>query len=103
MVNTTLLRQTLAHIEGNPEKWDQRRFHRDFAGWSLRLTQPAIREERDAAGVEVLMEGAKPLWICEIPGRAETLLGLTRDQSVALFCAGNTLDDLRRLVAEYTT
>jgi hypothetical protein len=102
MANRELLHQVLQHIKEHPEGYDPRRWHRDFAGWTLRLAVPGI-EVRDDNGAESLYDAdGERLWISDIGPRAQALLGLDFDQSVALFCAANTLDDIELFVAEFT-
>ena len=119
-LNIDLLDRTLAHIEAHPEHWDQTVWRCDsamcFAGWTAEL----------AGGKWLLPEGdAHADYLAPEPGddpdetggccqhldsgidsgiaaenRARRLLGLTEKQSARLFDGSNTLDDLRRIVAE---
>ncbi|MBA2951412.1 hypothetical protein [Streptomyces himalayensis] len=103
MANTELLRKTLQHIKDNPEQWDQKRWHKDFAGWSLRLGIPDVKVNTDADGIETLYQGDDRVWIDDIATKAEELLQLDRGQAIRLFCGANTMDDLSALVDEFAT
>lgn len=98
MVNTTLLCSTLEHIKANLEDWDQKRFSSCFAGWTLRLTKPVVAVKSDGITSWLELDG-KPLTSMDIDREAAAMLGLTREQRIALFCGGNSLADLERLVS----
>lgn len=98
MVNTTLLRSTLEHIKLNPTEWDQKRFSACFAGWTLRLNKPVEAREGDYGASWLELDG-KQLTAMDIDREAAQLLGLTREQQIALFCGGNDMADLERLVS----
>ena len=108
--NVPLLRKTLEHIEAHPEQWNQE-FWRCGTGMCFAGTAC------DLDGGEWMADGSAHLARREgeqfqpdewAPGReviharfrARTVLGLTRHQAAALFCADNTLPDLRRIVGE---
>jgi hypothetical protein len=125
--NVALLKQTLAHIEAHPETWKQEYFRCGtgmcFAGWAAELhgakwAYPAeagwLRSElitpKSEDGV-----GTEPI---PIEGYAAKILGIEHTRryddedfeydededfdlgTIPLFEARNSLDDLRRLVAE---
>lgn len=107
MVNRELLQRTLEHIKANPEQWDQVRWGRCFAGWAVRLDNPAIAERVEdvprcpcCLPYVNLLEGKRPLRGWEIEERAQELLGLDPHQADDLFRACNALEYLERKVAE---
>mgnify|MGYP001587222180 CR=1 FL=1 len=113
-VNVDLLDRTLAHIEANPEEWEQTAYRCDtgmcFAGWACQLAggrwltppcdhwgdvlvaEPADDQERVRS-----FDGVHGTVVLK---RATRLLGLDFDIARDLFDVGNTLDDLRRIVAD---
>lgn len=108
--NVPLLRQTLAHIEANPETWDQARYRRAtdcgtaycFAGWAAELSGVKWTTPADDFFAGFVLDGdAGETCVDEVAAR---LLGIehTRDdfEDIPLFDGGNTLDDLRRIVDE---
>ncbi len=117
--NVPLLRQTLAHIEDHPAKWDQSTWANDcgtaycFAGHAVRLHGGRIVENSEE-DVYVIPPAGEDLtgyaveWVQEIGGErtayiqeyASELLGLTFRQGMRLFAGINTLPDLRRIVGE---
>jgi hypothetical protein len=115
MPNVELLRQTLAHIEANPDEWDQRDWRREtscgtaycFAGWAVKLTGGEFCRDSGGKvfGSLVKASGSDvPLMIADY---AAELLGLPPEvdeyggpANALLFYSRNTLDDLRRIVAE---
>lgn len=103
MANTELLHRVLKHIKDNPDDFDPVRWHRDFAGWTLRLAGPGIEVRKDDFGVETMYDAAgNRVWITDIAPSAQVLLGLNDAQLLRLCLSGNTIDDLARLVAEFT-
>jgi hypothetical protein len=117
--NVPLLRKTLAHIEANPDQWDQSSWINEcgtafcFAGHAVRLHGGRIVESNDdeAYVVPPLGEEIKDTggwWVREVGGTpavyiqeyAQELLGLDYQQGQRLFDALNYLHDLRRIVAE---
>ena len=103
MANIELLHQVLEHIRTNPNEHDAKRWHKDFAGWTLRLAVPGVELREDADGIEVLYDAdGERVWITDIASRAQRLLRLSNEQAVKLFCGGNSIDDLASLVADFT-
>lgn len=116
MINVTLLKQTLAHIEANPSEWKQTRYRCGsglcFAGWAVQLAGGRWFSDPDATLSEALIAEPDDLTSGTFPApdgsqrlvwvgnRAERVLGLSDDQSSDLFYAANTLDDLRIIVSE---
>jgi hypothetical protein len=109
MRNVELLRQTLEHIEAQPDLWDQLHWaHKtdhgiacDFAGTALTLAGNAEFEwdKRAADGLEFAVEMANG---DDIGETAADLLGLDPADADALFDPLNTLGQLRALVATLT-
>lgn len=116
MPNTELLQRTLAQIEAHPEQWDQRNFASQvncgtsycFAGWSIALDHPTAaflfedahpKQSVDRFADRVSLDPYAPdvRWISTV---AQELLGLSGDTAEILFAAGNTLDELRAMVAD---
>jgi hypothetical protein len=101
MANTELLHKVLQHIKDNPDEYDAIRWHKDFAGWTLRLIMPGIEVRKDDMDVETMYDAdGDRVWIADIGPWAMKLLGIGSDQAVQLFAACNTLADLDRIVAE---
>ena len=94
--NADLARRTLAAIEANPDRWNQKHWIIEtdcgtafcFAGWAA-----------------ALHNGTEPGHTDPIRGIAENALGLGGDHltyaASALFHSANTLDDLRGIVNDY--
>jgi hypothetical protein len=103
MANSELLRKVLQHIESHPDEYDPVRWHKDFAGWTLRLAMPGVEVKRDSCDIETMFdaEGNK-VWIADIGPWASELLRIDAAQSLRLFCAANRVEDLAALVAEFT-
>jgi hypothetical protein len=100
MANAELLHKVLKHIKANPSEYDPVRWHRDFAGWTLRLTVPGMEVRKDSLDVERLFTpDGEHVWIQDIGPWAQRLLGLTDGQAARLFSGTNTLDDIERHVA----
>ncbi|MGP4093024.1 hypothetical protein [Nonomuraea sp. KM90] len=115
-INAQLLKQTLAHIEANPSEWDQKQYRCGtglcFAGWAVQLAGGRwYSDNADAALGEALIaepgearsfapESDSSVRLVHAEFRAEQVLGLSDDQAGRLFYAGNTLPDLRLIVAE---
>lgn len=112
-INVELLDRVMAHIEAHPETWDQKTFRCEsgmcVAGWAaqlgggLWLTGPEdnfchhlVAEEGDPDGDIREWRGTRsvPVW-----SRAARLLGLDDHEADRLFGPGNTIDDLREIVA----
>jgi hypothetical protein len=103
MANAELLHKVLQHIKDNPSDHDATRWHKDFAGWTLRLAMPGVELHEDADGIETLYDAdGERVWITDIGPWAQRLLGIDADQALWLFCAGNTVADLERYVSEIT-
>ncbi|MFF3363611.1 hypothetical protein [Streptomyces misionensis] len=103
MANTELLHKVLKHIMDNPAEFDPVRWHRDFAGWTLRLAGPGIEARTDDFGTETLYDSdGNRVWITDIGPWARKLLGLTAEQAARLFSVTSTLDNLEHLVAEFS-
>lgn len=108
MPNVKLLRETLAHIEAEPEKWDQSVYRCEtgmcFAGWAVTLDGGRWKTRPDEDGHALLVAEAEDDEISRKMGdihaadRAHRILGLTDGQADALFEGDNTLDDLRAIV-----
>lgn len=103
MANRELLHKVLQHIKSNPSEFDAVRWHRDFAGWTLRLAMPGVEVRKDRDGIEIMYDADdRRVWIADIGPWAAKLLGLDSECAAALFSAVNTVDDLERLVNEFT-
>lgn len=109
-INVPLLRKTLEHIEAHPREWNQKTWRCEtgfcFAGWAVELTggrwvtygnglYPYVLAEDDDPPEHVDYDGE-----VECAYRAERILGLTGQEAQYLFHSENTLDDLRRIVAD---
>lgn len=102
MANTEGLQKTLEHIKGHPKEWDQYRWHTCFAGVALQVLRGAVVEDDEDWCCELLKLDGRVLNAGHIGDMADAALDLTREQAYLLFHAGNTLEDLERLVAEFT-
>jgi hypothetical protein len=99
MANEELLHKVLRHLKDNPTDYDAARWHRDFAGWTLRLALPGVEARTDSLDVERLFDAdGEVIWIQDIGPWAMKLLGINVGQSVSLFSGANTLEDLERIV-----
>lgn len=114
-INTTLLRQTLAHIEAHPDAWDQATWHCEtgmcFAGWAITLSGGKWDDSSDEL---VHVDSAVASWALQndswvrrhpsgealvtAAAYAQYLLGLDPCDADDLFRGSNTLDDLREIV-----
>ncbi|MBS2550494.1 hypothetical protein KGQ19_26845 [Catenulispora sp. NL8] len=87
------LRATLAYIQDNPQRWRQDSWQRCFAAIAVELAGYDVLPSRwvrlDSRSVQV--------W-----DAAVEVLDLTGDQGWLLFNPGNTLAELRMLIAEIT-
>lgn len=100
MANAELLRKVLTHIKENPSEYDPVRWHRDFAGWTLRLAMPGIEVKQDSCDIETMFDAdGERVWIADIGPMAQRLLGIDAVQARHLFSGTNTLDDIERHVA----
>lgn len=110
-INVPLLQKTMDHIEAHPEEWDQANWFCGtkacFAGHAVLLAgaQKVDDPNLAACGFLVPYDGEPVIILSGAPmtgvgTRAKQLLGLTEDESGALFRGGNTMDDLRARVAE---
>lgn len=112
-VNVPLLRKTLEHVESHPEEWTQDiwlcRTSACFAGHAVLIdggkwgeTENSVfvraEPEDDPADVRTPIAGEGPM--VTVPERARRILGIGYTDSRRLFDSDNTLDDLRRIVAE---
>lgn len=122
--NVALLKQTLAHIEANPQDWHQNLYRSGvcFGGTAVELDGGTwligdISEYSDLAPeLAALVPTPKEIADGDIRfyddkhgnfmegvyagDRAQRILGLTDGQRALLFDPFNTLPDLRRIVAE---
>jgi hypothetical protein len=123
MVNTGLLRRTLAHIEQHPDEWNQGtwatrsgcRTAYCFAGWAVVLSGYEARFHDD---VDISRDHDYADYVqtpdarlCELSGvpyddnwvtindAARGLLGLSESQADRLFTGVNGLAELRKIVA----
>jgi hypothetical protein len=103
MANKELLHKVLQHIKANPQDYDAVRWHADFAGWTLRLAVPGVEVRKDGCDIETMFspEGER-VWVIDIANWAQRLLDLTDVQASRLYSGTNTIDDLARLVGEFT-
>lgn len=118
-INTALLDQVLDHIEAHPDTWRQGAWRcatgMCFAGWAVQLTggQWATdpTDDPDDLSDAVIADGDDPAEdISLMPDghtqvvaaflRARRKLGLRPGQATRLFAGRNTLEDLRRIVAD---
>jgi hypothetical protein len=107
MANVELLERTLAHIEANPELWDQECW---FSGPAEARVACFAGRACLLAGLEVAQgtfsyvdvhHHAPPMWpdgLMPVASAAQKKLELCNIDAVRLFCPGNTLEDLRRIV-----
>lgn len=103
MANNELMHKVLQYIKEHPDEYDPSRWHKDFAGWALRLAMPGMEVCKDSCDIETLFDAdGERVWITDIGPWATRLLGLTPDQAVKLFCGGNTVADLEYYVAAFT-
>ena len=120
MANVDLLRRTLAHIEANPEIWNQEDYRCGsglcFAGWAAqlaggrwytadpnhRLAQFLVSEPADGNS-ELRGREFFGVRVSTVHPRAQRLLDLDDEDAEALFHPDNTIEDLRGFVAALTT
>lgn len=102
MANVELLERTLAHIEENPELWDQEcwfggpadRRRACFAGRACLLTGREVAQGTLSYVVAALDdEGIVPVAVA-----ARRELDLSMKESLRLFNPGNSLEELREIV-----
>ena len=112
--NAVQLRETLVHIEANPDDWYQGDYRCGsgmcFAGWRAELSGGvwAFDASDFYAHCLVATPDDNPDHVRVFRGktvigafdRAQRLLGLTTPQATRLFFPTNTLDDLRRIVSD---
>ena len=109
MPNKPLLQATLAHIETLP-KMVEPYLWSDGDHWAQDMWREEILDNRgEVCGTAQCFAG----WACTLAGSdahgptqisvaAQELLGLYDEQAADLFAFDNTIDDLRRIVAELT-
>lgn len=131
-INVGLLKETLAHIEANPQEWEQGAWRCKtgmcFAGHAAALAGgqwlfPNAEElDEDGLGGDAMVamvptpaeiadgytqlyedEKRAPVEVIFAADRARRVLGLTSGERSRLFAGNNTLTDLRRIVAELCT
>lgn len=117
-VNVELLDRTLAHVETHESEWNQTvwrcRTGMCFAGWAVTLdggtwaypeTAMWDQESTDPRAC-LLADSDDPPGdiddddVVHVDDRARRVLGLNYEQGEDLFSSYNTLDDLRRIVAD---
>ena len=109
MPNTDLLNRTLTAIENDPDDWDQENWRKCFAGKACDQAGGQWMTD-DPQESELVLTDSDPAWCTERGStfagtRAYRVLGLDPTDSDpagarGLFVGNNTLDDLRRIVAE---
>jgi hypothetical protein len=112
--NVALLNQTLAHIEAHPEEWNQASFRCGtaacFAGHAV-ILEGGVWE--DDVSDDLLARADDPredVWfgtdgdpdVVDVRSRARRILGLANHEADELFEGLNSLERLRRIVAELT-
>jgi hypothetical protein len=103
MANIEGLQRVMEYIKDNPEEWDQRHWNTCFAGTTLRVLKGAVLEESDCCrGCGDLVLDGKVLSEYDIPDMAREALGLDATEAFRLFRAGNALEHVERLVAEFS-
>jgi hypothetical protein len=103
MTNATALRAVLEHVRGHQDAWDQEHWTDCFAGHAVRVLAGATFVDSNCcANHDHLTVDGEKLYGFQIGVRAAELLGLTADQARRLFGPDNSLDDLTRLVDEFT-
>ncbi|MGP4093027.1 hypothetical protein [Nonomuraea sp. KM90] len=102
--HAVLLRKTLAHIEANPDDWNQRTYAACFANHAARLAGGQALDPRGmllaAEDDELAMVARDGSRFVSVHDRARRVLGLDDDQAYALFDGINGLDALREQVAD---
>lgn len=116
MANTELLNKVLEHIKANPEQWNQGRWTKCFAGWTVRLGMPNVTESQvpaecdccpawpvllDDAGAEIDDVASTALELLALNEAALELLAA--NEAHDLFDERSSLDDLERIVQELTS
>lgn len=107
MINKELLVDTLATIKANPQYWDQTQWHcgttHCFAGFVelLYMDLPITINSTILKNDDRFYKDYYTDW--KTPSNARELLGLTNNQSDALFHPTNTLEDLERIVGVLVT
>lgn len=103
MTNAVALRTVLEHVREHQDTWDQEHWTDCFAGHTVRVLAGATFVDSDCcANHDHLTVGGAKLHGFQIADMATELLGLTERQATRLFLADNSLDDLTRLVDEFT-
>jgi len=130
-INRALLAETLAHIAANPDKWDQGAWVVEsetspcgtaacIAGHAVLNSGGVVFRHADGDWSDVVVpiedDPAEDIFEREVPigqygyatrpvvslkARAQRLFGLNHKQAERLFCGGNTMADLFRIVSEF--
>lgn len=114
--NVELLRETLAQIEAHPDEFDPDRFRTPRGamcfGARACVLDGGVWVVDDTASPHAHLLRARPEdpeesvqqmgydRVISVYARARRILGLTEHQAAELFAGGNTVADLRRIVAE---
>lgn len=105
-IDVSLLRKTLEHILSDPEHWNQACWLEKrsrcgtigcLAGWAAQLS-PRAETHKNMTWLWSV-DGGEAL---ALPRAAETVLGLTEEQSDRLFDGDNSMRDLWMWASEYT-
>lgn len=114
-VNVALLDQVMAHIEANPHDWEQGDYRCStgmcFAGWAVELSGGTWVTDRDSRWRDQVFAEPDDEYsyastldgkteVTDADYRAQRVLGIGGDEAGDLFYAGNTMDEIRRIVKE---
>lgn len=115
-INAPELLRVLAHVEANQEVWRQRDWRIDlklidkdrcgtaycFAGWKCQLDGVTWKFDADSVCAELIVLPDGSTTDAEMYAAKAFGIEHTRDEDgvIPLFAEGNTLDDLKRIVAE---
>jgi hypothetical protein len=104
MINVDGLRTVLGHITDHPEGWRQDVWTNCFAGQTVRLFAGATEVDTCGCGThpDGLEADGERFFGSNIGVKAALLLGLEPPQAFKLFRASNSLEDLSRLIDEFT-
>ena len=103
MSNATALRTVLEHVQEHQGDWRQDEWSNCFAGQTLRVLAGATTVTSCCPGCGGLDVEGETLYGSNIGVRAAQLLELEPSQAFRLFHAGNTLEQLGRMVEEFAT